>query len=166
MSYERVGDILERIRNYHSRIRHAYQSLAGAHDDERLRILLEYMGRHENYFERSLGRYGAQEIDTIKQTYLQYVPDDQIKRSLEETELDPSMEPDEIVRRSIEFDRGLVTFYRGLATTQAPPRVRELFESMIKLEETMSREHAKMLADLDPQQGGTPPKKDDERAGD
>ena len=49
MAYETVRDILDRVRNFHDQVGEYYHRLYSIADKERVRILLDYLSRHEKH---------------------------------------------------------------------------------------------------------------------
>ena len=57
MSIKKTRDIIDYARGFHEKLNLYYQSLAEHTNKERLKLLLEYMARHEKHFEECLAEY-------------------------------------------------------------------------------------------------------------
>ncbi|MEX0716455.1 MAG: hypothetical protein WD066_07710 [Planctomycetaceae bacterium] len=142
MAYRQVRDILKDIRNVHRQLADFYESWDGRARDQRAAAVLTHVGRHEEFFKESLARYEPRAAEGILDTWIQYPPDETLNDALEEVGLSPEMSVDDVVEVVLRMDRALIEAYRQLADSTAAPRVKELFESLMELEETKNRSDA------------------------
>lgn len=136
ISYQRVRDVLDQVRDYHQQLRLHYEQSAFAADDERVEWLLARLAWHERVLEQSLAEGGADEA--VLDTYLQFVPE--LELPLEETRLGPDASFEEIVEKATCWDRAVIDFYRQMSGSTAAPRVQELFESLLEREEARAED--------------------------
>ncbi len=135
-----VKDVLDDIRGYHRSLAEQLESLESHQQDERIQLLLEYMARHEDNFEKTLAGYKLDTATGIHNTWLKYVPDDAITDSLEHLDFRNEMSADEILRVVLTFDQALFGLYCELAGETASPGVQELFGKLLKLEDRKDRQ--------------------------
>ena len=135
MSYIQVRDVLERLRRYYRRLGDLYQDISETSDDERVQLLLEHMGRHERNFSRTVARHEREGAEGVLNTWLQYEFDKGVEEALQEAEMhaDPSI--DEVIRFSQRIDQAFLDLYRQLAQYTDAPRIQELFESLVEMEQ-------------------------------
>lgn len=131
MAYRQVRDVLERVRDRHARLRDQLAQDESRSSDERTRHVLAAIRQDEQAMSDALAEYGREGAAASPlATWMQYVPDEDVERTLDEIEFPPGMPADQVVLRKVEFDRALATFYRQLADATSIPRVEELFGSL------------------------------------
>jgi hypothetical protein len=149
-TYQTVGEILEEVRDYHHRLSDLYRRLENSADGKRLRMLLDYMGRHERIFERALARYEVSGRRKILGTWYQYVADEDL--DLRTDEVKPHQPIDRVVDMALEFDARLVRFYEHMARNMSDYQdVRDFFQSLAeqeKQERVRLRINARMIKEL------------------
>jgi len=135
-SYKTVREILNQVSIWHHRLlEHCCEGEEPEQDDP-FRPLVEYLSEHERAAKHVLDRYKPTERETILNTWLQYVPGEQVDDVFTSRNLDDSKAPEEIVAMILEFDNALVELYKTLANqSQAHPRVNELFQGLLEMEE-------------------------------
>lgn len=148
MTFQRIDEIIDRIRAIHRELRSCYEQTAERERDARVTWLLDYMGRHEQQLDATLAEFQSEGADAVQETWVQYVPDANVRRAIEETRFEPGLSADEVVRRALRLDAALTDLYAGLASSHVAPRVRRLFEHLRERETTKSKEFSRRLAEL------------------
>lgn len=149
MPSTQVKDILEHIRTFHHQVSEYYKELSSQEPDERVELLLQYLARHEENFNETLGKYEEEAAQGVLDTWLQFAADDTIDAALQPIELDKNMDPDEIIRYAMILDRRLIQLYREIADSTGVSSVRDLFSNLILMEESKDRQYARSLSDFD-----------------
>lgn len=140
-TYQQVRDVVSRIRTAHQQLRDALERPRPDAPDSRTRRQLETLCHEEQELQVALAKHLADGADPPLDTWLQYVPDEDVFESLESIEFTPGMSADEVVAVKQEFDQALIALLRQLAETTAVPRVQEFFESLLlEIESRTSRE--------------------------
>lgn len=134
-TYLRVRDILEAARRFHRQLGDFYDRLSDKSDRQRARLLLDYMERHERYFEQGLAAYDAEGADRLLDTWLQYGPDTDALDAPAPDELPDETGVDEVEKMARRFDEALATFYRDAARLARTKKVRELFQNLAEQQE-------------------------------
>lgn len=147
MPYETVRDILERVRRFHRRLSCYYEESTEVSRNEKTRLLLDYMGRHERNINRCLAKYKKEAADAVLDTWMQYIPDSQLREAFQEAKIEPEMSPEEVFAHAMRIDGALVAFYEQLTSYSAAPTLQELFENLLELEKTKDAEYARSLLD-------------------
>jgi hypothetical protein len=120
--------------------------------------MLEALHQEEQELQKVLGRYKAQEQDALLDTWLQYVPDDEVQAALASMDFTPDMPADEVVARKLEFDQALADLLRRLADETSVPRVEEFFRQLLENSETRTSQKAWSLREY--QAEAEPPGRD------
>lgn len=148
MASLQIKDILGHIRRYHHQLANQLGELKVHESDPRVRLLLEYMARHEINFEKTLNGYEKDAAKSILATWIKYVPDDAVTEAANQLKLHDEMPADEILAAVIAFDRALTDMYRELADETSVPRVQDLFTKLIDLENRKDRKFSITVLEL------------------
>lgn len=133
-TYGQVREILTAAVEFHRRLEDFYAKLSEQEDrdEQRVRMLLEYMSRHEKAFERMLAGYETPEARKLLDTWMQYEPDDRALHIPQPESLRPDMSVDEVVEIALGLDDQLARFYAQAATMARYPQVRDLFDGLAR----------------------------------
>ncbi len=142
LRFEQAKDVIDYCAKLHHQIGEFYNDLSEEVSQERVRMLLTYLSRHEIHLEESLEEYEADASNKIMNTWLQFVPSSGIEASIKAFKLDASMSVDEVVDKTIEFDDSLIALYQEVINETSEPSVRAVFENLVAME---SKEKVKMV---------------------
>jgi len=155
MTYQQVRDVVRKMRGAHQQLRDALERPRSQTGDARTRLMLEALRREEQELQLALAQYGTQGQESLLNTWLQYVPDEEVMDTLDRIEFTPEMSADEVVAAKLDFDQALMALLRQLAEQTAAPRVRELFTTL--LENIQSRTSAQVWSIREFQADAEPP---------
>lgn len=94
---------------------------------------------HEQIFAETLARYREEHDGAALETWMQYTPE----VALPEVEIRPGMEFDEVLAIGMRIDQTVAELYRFTAENTNTPSTKELFESLVEMEEARSKEISK-----------------------
>mgnify|MGYP005725358349 CR=1 FL=1 len=144
MRFEKTKDILEHARHFHKLVSECYQQLSAGTEKQRLKLLLDYLAQHEKHLEEVLADYEETIPQNVLRTWFRLSPCqekfDILKSLLKEQ--NPSI--DEVIRNAVQLDDCLIDMYRKVAESAEVESVREVFKSLLDLEE---HEKFKMVRD-------------------
>jgi len=151
MAYSQVRDLIKHIGRFHADLRNLYESIGEAESDERLTMLLKYMGRHEANINQALNQYDQQAAEGLLNTWLQFTSEQELKKLLdhawdevrEETNGDNTAE--ELIATAAEVDQQLIEFYKQGRDESNVPRVQEFFTSLLEMAEGKEHDYAKSI---------------------
>ncbi len=134
-NYIRMQDVIEQSRTVHHQLRQYYKSLEDKTHEERIRMFLEYLSRHEQHLEAVMERFEQEMTEHILNMRVQYVPEpDQADDSLQTLSVTPEMSVEQVVKTALRMDDYLIRTYSAIADQTAYPEVRDTFEDLIRLE--------------------------------
>lgn len=142
LRFEQAKDVIEYCTKLHHDIGEFYKSLGEEVEQQRVKMLLEYLSRHETHLEESLESYEQAASDKILNTWLQFVPSSGIEESIKAFSVNPAMSVDEVVDKTIEFDNALINLYKEVINETSEPTIRAVFQNLVDLED---REKIKMV---------------------
>jgi rubrerythrin len=131
---QQVKDILDFGKRMHASIRECYAHLEQKTEQERIRMLLNHLARHEKNLEENLARFSADARPKILEAWLNHVPQTQMDSLLECCMVLKGASVDDIVRMGMEFDDALIDLYREVARETRLPDVKQLFLNLVDQE--------------------------------
>lgn len=134
MPYKKTRDILARAKTLHSQISELYHTLSADAERERVKMLLDYLSRHEKNLAISLEEYEEDASRKILDTWFTFIPEIPAAKCFEDMEVAPSMSVDDVIRLVLCYDEWLVDLYREAAMNSQSEEVREVFNSLLEME--------------------------------
>lgn len=131
-----VRDFLDHGRKIHADLHALYAHLAETPQQEPIRLLLDYLSRHEQHLADNLARFEHDARRSILDAWLEHAPRLQIDALIENAPTHADMQLDEVVRMAAAFDDALVALYREVAESAKDARVRAVFEDLVQLEDS------------------------------
>lgn len=148
MAAIQMVDLLKRCQQFHHRLAEHYEEMEHAVHREDVRMMLDFMARHERHIEHCLAIYEKTADPGVAEAWLRVAPDDALKHLLDDEPVNPDMRVEDVIEMAMVFDHGLIRMYRQLASSTHNSKLREVLESLLDLEE---REDRRLAWDL--QQG-------------
>ena len=136
MASETVGDILERVRRFHRELSEFYQRVEDLAEKERVKLVLEFLHRHEIYLDESLGKYEKDASKGVLNTWFQSTPEMEIGECFDEAQIKPDMSVEDVLRLAMRFDKCVIELYTSLAEQSVSEDVRTLFRSLLEMGKT------------------------------
>lgn len=133
-NFEQVKDVLDYAKTVHADLRKFYDSLNEKNQQERVKILLDYLSRHENHLEETLERFEAGSQTHVLETWMQYAPSINIQQLIDGKSIRTDMSVDDVVKLAVEFDDAVVELFREAADECEIPTVKEVFHNLVELE--------------------------------
>lgn len=131
MAYEQTKDVLQRARSFHHQLSELYQELSDATDKPRMKLLLDYMSRHEAGLEECLRGYEKLADDRVMEAWFQFTPESVPEQPYAKFEVTPGMCMGDVVRMALEFDNCLLTYYQQLVNEAPSDELRDLFSELL-----------------------------------
>lgn len=145
MAFETVRDVLDFLKAFHRDLAAVLDAAGARVSDERKRILLNFVGRHQKNMEACLADYEDEVGGDVAGTWIKYVPQIPGCRCFEKIEWSGEMPLETLVARVREVDGCLLKLYRELADKAPTPEIKELFEGLLEKEQS---ESARTLRDV------------------
>lgn len=145
MAYKQVRDVIDGIRAFHRKLGDLYQRMGEVADKERLKILLEYMSRHEQNIDDYLDRFEKDVASRrILESWVKARTDEEPLMPLETESLQADMSSEQIMRTALEMDERLIGFYEKMSRLAETEEARDMFSALLKHER---REEVKLVRD-------------------
>ena len=148
---KQVRDFLDFGKDLHAEVRKLYTRLGDSTEQDRVRMLLDFLERHEQHMVQTLARFEHESHAGLLNGWLEYLPALDVDTVFETCRLSEQSSTDEIVAAAMNFDETLVRLYQEMAEKAVDARTRALFQDLVNLEqqEQISVSRAAMsLADM------------------
>lgn len=134
-------DVIDQTKAFHRRLSDFYQNLSESVEKDRVKLVLEYLSRHQQNLAAIMDDYESELSERILNTWIMYVATECNLEPYFEAKLDNSMTAQEAIDIAIKLDACLLDTYKAMLNKEIPDDVSNVFEDLLKLEE---REKVKM----------------------
>jgi len=134
--YKRVSDIVELIEKYHMGLSDYFLSLKENTGDERVRMMLDFLGKSEAFMAEYLEKYRKNIRNRIMSTWVKYVPwlpTDIYCECRQNLNLQPPLNIHNVLDAALHFDDCLISFYTTLVQEIQNERVAEIFANLLRV---------------------------------
>ena len=135
MRFEQATDVLEYARTVHQRLSEFYKNLGEQAEKERVKMLCDYMSRHEKHLEEAIADYEEEASDSVRKTWFQFAPNEGMIETLRRFQASPDLSVEQVVRFAMEIDDCLIDYYRTMAESADTDEVKEVFDNLVSLEQ-------------------------------
>lgn len=135
MPYGQAKEILDYARDFHHRVSKFYQQLANKAQAPRVKLLLDYLVRHEQNLEQALKDFEQDASRKAMNTWYQYSKEQRTFAPLDALSYPAEMSVEDVIKIGTAIDNCLIESYKGVVETTANSEVREIFENLLQMEE-------------------------------
>ncbi len=132
---KQVREFIDFGKRLHASIRERYGELQEHAELTRVRMLLDFLIRHERHMEETLSRFEKDTRSGILEAWLEYSPELDVEAVVNACTLPDRPSTDQILDAALNFDEALVTLYREVAAKANDHRTKAVFSDLLKLEE-------------------------------
>ena len=140
MAFERVTDIVEHAKQFHRKLGKLYEQLADAAAKEKVRILLNYMSRHEQQLVECLAGYEKDAAAKVLGTWFKFAPAMPKCECFECVDLKPDMTVEQIIETALRVDHCLLKVDAEASEKAVVPEVKDLFSKLVEMEKKKETE--------------------------
>ena len=134
-TYECVRDVLDHAKAFHGELKEKYDALEHEASAPRVKMLLDYLSRHEAHLQESLSDFEEDASAQILDTWFKYVPSEAQLQQISQIKLDEDMSIRDVVETALRMDNLLVDLYRDVAEVAVTDDVKAVFTNLLALEE-------------------------------
>lgn len=135
-----VKDFLDYSRELHREIQACYDTLNAHAEQPRIKMLLDYLSRHERNMEENLHRFEDSTRKEILNMWLEHVPRLNIQEIIGQCQIREGMSLEEIVEAALALDAAMLGLYRDVAGHAKDARVKAVFENIVHMEENTANQ--------------------------
>jgi len=141
MAYSQLREVLKQVRDVHLRLGHLYVTARDQAQQERARLLLDEMWRQERVAaERIQGYLDDDQLDALD-AWIQYTPDAELEQAVGALDLTPALSAEQVFDQAMRVEGHVRGLHERLRTSSGAPRVRELFDALIALDEAREQRY-------------------------
>lgn len=135
MATEETRTLLDHLRDLHHELALHYHRLAQTHESERLKLLLDYLGEHEERLSGAFARYKDGADQGVLDVWHRWLEEPTPSEVIQDLNLSADASEDDVVEAAMKVTQAVIDRYRTQAEAAPPNRVGEALRSVIKLEE-------------------------------
>lgn len=136
MSYSTVKDVLDYSRRLHEHARNLYLQMRDQTQRERVDMMLSLLAAHEETLAEAMTNMQEHTSQKVLQEWHQFEPGSISEALRNVSELHADLSVDELVQVALHIDDYLIGLYRQMLSETTSAESRQMFESLIRLEET------------------------------
>ncbi len=134
MRFQTLADVLDVVKAFHKALAGQLAELEQLTTSERAQLMLDYLNRHEQHLSEATTQYSDAADVGLLNTWLQFAPESHPEDLVAKVRGVDLNDVDSIVAVALEVDDYLVQLYRDLLADSETDELREVFESLIQLE--------------------------------
>ena len=135
MRFGTIQDVVDFAGKLHAALSDQYAELEQLSSSERARLMLDYLNRHEQNLAQAMDKYEGDMTQGIAALWLQDVPELQSDELVEKVRGVDLGNVDNIIAVALDVDDYLIKLYQRMADEVDSDAGREVFKSLIKLED-------------------------------
>lgn len=135
MRFGTIQDVVDFAGKLHAALSEQYAELEQLSSSERAQLMLDYLNRHEQNLAQAMDKYDADMTQGIAALWLQDVPELQPEELVEKVRGVDLGNVDNIIAVALDVDEYLIKLYQRMADEVDSDAGREVFKSLIKLED-------------------------------
>jgi len=140
--YSQVKNMLEQVRDFHGQLVQYYDQLSKEAEQQRVKMLLDHMSKHEQDLQDGLRAYEETATQNVMETYVDCEYCNEILATCRQTPIAPETSVDGIITVAMDVDNCLLRFFREVAEHAETERVRDVFRNLVEMEESELRKLA------------------------
>ncbi len=148
MASRTTRELLHEIKDFHGLLAKFYTASVSKVDRDRVKPLLEYMGRHERRLEDCLAKYEETAAKRVLDTWFAFPPDIVECALFDGVSVTQDTSVDDIIQMTLELDDCLVRFFKRIAELAVSDDVRELSTNLATMEEQEEGRVARVALEL------------------
>ena len=136
MRFGTIKNVVDFVGKLHGALSEQYAELAQLSSSERAQLMLDYLNRHEQNLAQAMAQYEGDMTQGIASLWLQDVPELQSDELVEKVRGVDLGNVENIIAVALDVDEYLIKLYQRMADEVDSDVGREVFKSLIKLEDS------------------------------
>jgi rubrerythrin len=145
MRFKKSREVLEHVKRFHEDISAYCERVCGASDEQRSRILLNYIADRERNLAHAVGAITEETSDQVLDTWFQYTTDDTALHALLTSSFRPTMSPEEVMSATLAIADHLLAMYRDMLAAADTDELRRVFQNLLDHEQKEKEKLARNL---------------------
>lgn len=140
--YSQVKNMLEQVSDFHGQLVQYYDRLSKEAEQQRVKMLLDHMSKHEQDLQDGLRAYEETATQNVMDTYVDCEYCNEILATCRQTPIAPETSVEGVIKVAMDVDNCLLRFFREVAEHAETERVRDVFRNLVEMEESELRKLA------------------------
>jgi rubrerythrin len=142
MAFETTEDILEQARGFLCQLSEGFNSLSNRTQQQRVKMLLDYVSQKKSHMEETLSRYKEQLPKKLLNARFQVLPRQEILNLCDEvTSVNQGdLTVDDVIAMVVKLDQCLIDLYTEAMEKTESKDVREIFKHLLEMGQRYQRE--------------------------
>lgn len=145
-NFEQAKDVVDYGIELHAQLRALYSDLSEHSGQARVKLLLDYLSRHERNRAEAMRRFEQEPHANGLDVWLQYAPTLEIEQMLKDCVIRPDMSVDDVVATALRFDGALIEIYKEAAREASDTNAKAMFDNLVEMEE---KEQQRFVRDVE-----------------
>lgn len=145
-NFEQARDVLDYGIDLHGQLSAFYNALGQRSDQDRTRLVLDYLSRHERDRGETMKRFEEAPHTHDLDVWLQFAPSSDIERLLAHGTSRSDLSVDDVVGIAMRFDDALIEIYREAARQAEETRAKGIFDDLVRME---TKEQQRLVRDAE-----------------
>ncbi len=134
MAVIQVKDILNRAVEFHKMLVDFYSKLENISEKENVKLLVNYMARHENILKENLNQITAEQQRRITDIWVKQAPEYATCRCFENLKINKDSSVDDIVDAGLQLNQCLINLYHHMSELAPTNEIKILFSNLESME--------------------------------
>jgi len=143
MPRRQTKSLLDIAKSFHQRLSEIYARLREQAQDEKAKLLVEYLSEHETRLQAVIDEFEKDVPQHALERWFKYTPQDNPLTKLGETDLPGEVSTERLTEIALKLDQALIDWYHSIADRAVPDEVKATFERLAELEQKEGRELAR-----------------------
>jgi hypothetical protein len=149
VSFKTTHDILKQVQDIHAQLAAYHEQMGEGADEEQIRVLLDYLQRHERKTEEALANTEEIARNALLNRWFQYTPDIADTSILRTVALSSDMSASEVIAKVLEYDEALHRLLVELAEGVTRDDLRELLTALAQVQEGEKKTAARLAHEIE-----------------
>lgn len=132
MTASTTRSLLDQVQQFHQQVADYCARTARLSQDERIRLLLDYIGRHEQHLAEATAHYAADGSDKVLNTWFRNPPTPLTGTSIDTLGTNPDVS--DVIKWVIRIDDSIIAYYQSLAAEAEIPEVKTVLNNLLTME--------------------------------
>lgn len=149
--FGQARDVLRDAETFHRRLAEVYSDMARNHEHPRFTLLFNYLSQHEEQLGQQVANYAAKASPHVLDMWFQAVHPQCTITALDDADVSTEQTLDGVTEFALKMDSCLMETYRRVTSSSEPPEIREIFESLLAMEQSQKEQlamNAQQICDL------------------
>ena len=132
-------DLLKKGEAFHQNLAAYYEQVSHDVDREDVRIILDYMSRHEEYLGHCFEDYEKHAPKAVAEHWFKWVPDTNFAKIMEQASIPHDATVEDVIRLARHFDDCLIQLYQQLVEMSPPGLLRDALGKLLEMEQQQEK---------------------------